>query len=83
MMPIGGCRTAEIGENLFDRDILRINIAADRAAEGLKPIITTGKLVAHGLPEGDIAGDQIAEFYRSPPRSNSATSRSPARSTLA
>jgi hypothetical protein len=57
VVPIPTRGAAEKAKNSLGSDISYIDIAADDAAELLKPIIRTCKLVSHGLPEGDIVGD--------------------------
>src|SRR5436309_3059801 len=72
----------EEGQHPLRRDLSEISIRFD-AAERLQRTFLGGKAHSHGLFMRHVLSHGVAEFHSKPPRLKSATSRSPARSTLA
>src|ERR1700722_11193447 len=83
-LPKAGNRTGsgEKGKHLAGCDVLHGHLARC-ATKRLKDASFRTKAHAHRLLMGDIASDDLGKLHDSPPRSNAATSRRPARSTLA
>jgi hypothetical protein len=83
-LPKAGDRTSsgEKGKYLTGRDLSHGHLARCATKRPQDASFRT-KAHAHCLFMGDIASDDFGKLHDSPPRSNAATSRRPARSTLA
>src|SRR5664279_5157778 len=72
-------RSSEKGKHLISRDLLHAHVP-QCTTKRLKDACFRVKAHAHPLPVGDVGGHHLRELHDSSPRSNAATSRSPARS---
>src|SRR5215468_2407559 len=82
----GASDRAGAGKEVADLFLLNpggIDFRSDASAKRIANVTLTSITLAERLSPGNILSDQSVQFHNSPPRSKSATVRSPVRSTLA